>query len=306
MTEKNPNPGISDVEAPAENPTGIPAGEDPGEPRAPRSKFPAAGDLFALLGIFLASQVVALLLSIVFGVCALPIGKDAPTLEETGNTLAFNTFVADLLAIGGFLLYRRARGARGRVARFSRRGLNPVLLLWGILLMFSVEVVIEPLLSLLPAPPVEMYGAGVWSMLAIVVLAPVLEELMCRGVVLESLRARYGVVAAWLVSSLFFGVIHFYPMLVINAFVLGLVLAFIYIRSESLYASIILHAFNNALGYLFIVSGHSSTLLSDLVEHKALYMTIYVVAAVVCVVSGYMVRRTLAGLKAAEKNGAAA
>ena len=53
--------------------------------------------------------------------------------------------------------------------------------------------------------------------------------------------------------------IHFYPAAVVNAFVMGLLLGFIYIRSNSLYIVVILHAFNNALAMLLLTLGYAHT-----------------------------------------------
>ena len=119
--------------------------------------------------------------------------------------------------------------------------------------------------------------------------------------VLESLRTRYGVVAAWLLSSLFFGVIHLQPQLVVNAFFVGLILAYIYIRTDSLWPAMILHAVNNGVAYLMMTLGCGSFLLSDLVPDRTVYTILYVVSAAVCAASGVMVWRTLRELGRREK-----
>ena len=73
------------------------------------------------------------------------------------------------------------------------------------------------------------------------IFAPIFEELICRGVVLGSLRGKFGVTTAWLVSSLFFGVLHGQPVQVINATVIGLVLGYVYLATDSLWSVMILH-----------------------------------------------------------------
>ena len=64
----------------------------------------------------------------------------------------------------------------------------------------------------------------------------------------------------------------------------------------------ILHAVNNGISYLALVSGHSNTLLIDAVGNRTLYVVIYIVALAVFVVSGYGVLVALRRLKEAEKN----
>ena len=114
-----------------------------------------------------------------------------------GHFNAMTYFVSMSVTLAGFLFYRRRRHGPTVVARFSRRGLNPVLLLWGVFFMLSTSVVLEPLLSLMPEVP-NVYGRGAWAIVTVVVMAPLFEEVIFRGVLLESTRVRYGVVAAWL------------------------------------------------------------------------------------------------------------
>ncbi len=245
-----------------------------------------------MLGIFLLAQVIGSIAAILAG--AVPFSRlDSMTPAEMGRMLAVAGSITYVLTFFGIIGYRRARGGGGRIARFSAKGLNPVLLLWGLVFLLAAGVVLDPLLNLLPAPSMQNYGAGLWSIFALVILAPVFEELICRGLVLESLRARYGVVTAWLVSSLFFGVLHLQPQLVVNAFFVGLILAYIYIRTDSLWPTMILHAVNNAAAYVMITAGCGSFLLTDLIPDRTVFTIVYAVAVAVCIASGVMVWRTL-------------
>jgi len=197
------------------------------------------------------------------------------------------------VTLAGFLFYRQAKARPTVVARFSRRGLNPVLLLWGVFFMLSTSVVLEPLLSLMPEVP-NVYGRGAWAIVTVVVMAPLFEEVIFRGVLLESTRVRYGVVAAWLLSSAIFGIVHVHPTVVVNAFVMGLVLAFIYLRTDSLWSAIILHAINNGIAYLALIAGHGNSMLIDMVGSRTLYVLFYIAALAVFAVSGYMMLVSLA------------
>lgn len=276
-------------------------------------KFPVAVDYLVFLGIFLLAQAVGAAVAWVVG-CKWPDAEllaspdEAVSIAEqvaAGHFNAVSYFVAMSVTLVGFLFYRSRRHGPGTVGHFSRRGLNPVLLLWGIFFMLSTSVVLEPLLSLMPEVP-NAYGRGAWAIVTVVVMAPLFEEVIFRGVLLESTRARYGVMAAWLVSSAIFGIVHVHPTVAVNAFVMGLVLAFIYLRTDSLWATIILHAVNNGIAYLALVTGHGNSMLIDAVGSRMLYVLIYIAALAVFVVSGYMVLVSLRRLKAEEKNRAGA
>lgn len=295
MEDKTPIPGVS--------PT---SGESASEHKAAGAvtvrQFPTAGDIFAMLGIVLGLQIVV---SLVVWLVLLATGHNLETLDPAakGQVAALTYLFSMAPALLVILYYRRVRGgSEGGGMRFSLKGFNPMLLLWAFLLMAAASVVCEPAFSLLPAPSNQEMGRGLWTALMLILFAPVLEELICRGVVLTSLRNRYGTVAAWILSSLFFGVLHLQPLLVVNAFVIGLILGFIYIVTDSLWAAIILHALNNALAYVLLLTGHSNAMLVDLVGSRTLYVFIYIVAVAMTAVSAYMVWRTLSRLKHPEKN----
>jgi len=114
------------------------------------------------------------------------------------------------------------------------------------------------------------------------------------------------VTLAWLVSALFFGVMHLQPVQVINAFVVGLILGYVYISTDSLWSVMILHAMNNAVAYLMMITGHANTLLIDLIHNRVVYVAVYVVAVALLIVSGRMMLLALRRIKEAEKNRAAA
>lgn len=294
--------------------TQVPGGEPIHEPEAaelrpaPHKAFPNAVDFLVFFGIFFVAQFIGA--TVGWLVTGLP---DKALLESTDEAVqaaeqlvaarfnALSFFVAMSLTLAGFLFYRARRGGPRIIARFSSRGLDPVLLLWGVLLIVATSVILEPLLQVLPEIP-NVYGRGFWSLLTLVVMAPLFEEVIFRGVLLESTRARYGVLAAWLISSLMFGIAHIHPAVAVNALAMGLVLGFIYIRSDSLWSTIVLHAINNGFAYILLMMGQQNGTLKALIGNHALYVAVYCVAMVVFAASGYMVYRTLARLEAEEKN----
>ncbi|MDE5963068.1 MAG: CPBP family intramembrane metalloprotease [Alistipes sp.] len=265
-----------------------------------RRPFPTVGDLFALLGIVLGLQVVVgLLLSVVAGFGGFDAATAAP--ETLGRYMSLVYLATMSLGLIGAILYRRKRGGAGKIVSFSVARLNPILLLWACVFLVAVSVVIEPLLALLPNLQPD-FGRGVWTFVMLVVFAPLFEEFICRGVVLGSLRAKYGVMTAWLGSSLFFGVLHISPMLVVNAFVIGLILGYICLVTDSIWSSVILHAFNNAIAYTMLSIGDGELLLIDWIGNRNSYLAIYCAALVVAFVSAYKMWRTLRHMKETEKN----
>ena len=83
-----------------------------------------------------------------------------------------------------------------------------------------------------------------------IVVAPVTEELLFRGALFGSLRARIGSRAAALLSSLLFAAVHGSLTALVPLFVLALVLCWVYERSGSLVAPVAVHMLNNATSLL--------------------------------------------------------
>lgn len=83
------------------------------------------------------------------------------------------------------------------------------------------------------------------SILSSAVLAPISEEILFRGFVLQRLRMRNGDRNAILLSALIFAVFHF-DMSFFGAFLHGIVYAVLAIRFSSLYIPILVHGIYNA------------------------------------------------------------
>ncbi len=81
------------------------------------------------------------------------------------------------------------------------------------------------------------------------VVAPLAEEFLYRGVLMMTLLKEIGVIGALVVSSAVFGIVHLptEPQAVISLFLLGMALGYIAYRTRSLVAPIIAHALFNAL-----------------------------------------------------------
>jgi membrane protease YdiL (CAAX protease family) len=88
----------------------------------------------------------------------------------------------------------------------------------------------------------------------VVVVGPTFEELIFRGWLLGGLREHWGDSRALVVSSGLFALIHGDPWATPALFLLGCVFGWVYLRSGSLYASIILHAMWNATTFTFLLA----------------------------------------------------
>jgi len=88
---------------------------------------------------------------------------------------------------------------------------------------------------------------------SVVIAAPVAEEIFFRGFLFAGLRRRMPFVAAGLLSGAVFSLAHFDPGLVLPFTLVGLILAFTYERTGSLYTSMGVHFLFNAISFLALV-----------------------------------------------------
>ena len=103
----------------------------------------------------------------------------------------------------------------------------------------------------------QMMEGPLWSsFLLVAIFAPVFEEWLCRGMVLRGLLTRMKPVWAIVVSALFFALIHMNPWQALNAFLLGLVMGYVYYKTGSLLLTMLIHFVNN--GTAVILSQFSS------------------------------------------------
>jgi len=195
------------------------------------------------------------------GLVATPATGGAPSLSPVA------TFLAHVIPLGAGLLVMRAFGrwahravnfrlgnvwAGLRLGVISLAAILPVAvgaLVVSVAALTLVQGPIEthPLLEMVESTR-DPWLLG-WAGLEAIVLAPVVEEFMYRGVLLTALLQATGPIAALVLSSALFAVVHLpaEPQAVPPLFFLGMALAYTAYRTRSLVAPIITHALFNGL-----------------------------------------------------------
>lgn len=224
-----------------------------------RRSFAAA---FGYLGIYLGTQIVLILPFTVLVIMR-------AVMEYAGDMDAVLAAVTATVADKAILL-TAASGALTVVVLWilfacrKKRFLSEISLLplrgrpvWPVLLIgICANLSVSGVLSLLPAHWLQSYSdistmlLGEISpllVLFVVLLAPVVEEIVFRGLIYTRLRRALPRIAALLLASLLFGLLHEHPVWIAYTFVLGLLLNLIFDWYGSLLAPICLHlAFNGA------------------------------------------------------------
>ena len=206
-------------------------------------------------------------------------------------------FIYYVLAVGIsfgviFMIRKSKTGDTTFNFKIENKRIIPLVIFATIALLFGINT---PLSNLIPMPDMmkrvffDLFGHnGIFSFLMIVIAAPVLEELIFRGIVLDGLLKNYSPVKSILISSLLFGFVHLNPWQFISAFILGCFIGWIYHKTRSLSFAILIHATNNFIGFLISYSSDYSSMDETLVEsyggalNLALAITGSILVLIIC------------------------
>ncbi len=121
--------------------------------------------------------------------------------------------------------------------------ISPTLSLINVLSQFFVQNKVVGLMS-------DMFAKPLWFVLILTALTPaILEELLTRAIIINNYM-KQTVLATILISGLFFGFIHMNINQFVYAFFMGILLCYIVLITESIYASMLMHFVVNASGTL--------------------------------------------------------
>jgi membrane protease YdiL (CAAX protease family) len=165
----------------------------------------------------------------------------------------------------------------GGVAVLGVRGTTTKLLASGLLFGVSFLALNVLVQVLIPFHPDDAELAAIFLtaplpilLLVIAVAAPLAEEILFRGVLMQAFAQRFGTGVGITVSALMFSLYHLSPPQLIPAFFSGLALGALATRTRSLLPGMIAHAANN----LLVVSlAHPDLAFGDLVQaHVPAYL----------------------------------
>lgn len=125
-------------------------------------------------------------------------------------------------------------------------GISTLFLLSGTLNYF--QLLIDKLGFTSSSIPYELNSPSSYiiSLISLAVIPAICEELIFRGVLVTALKSK-GKIFAVIISSIMFAIFHFSPSQLIYPFCFGLILSIIFLRTNNIIFSILLHFINNAL-----------------------------------------------------------
>lgn len=108
-----------------------------------------------------------------------------------------------------------------------------------------------------------LFAQNLASLMGTVFIAPFIEEIIFRVVMISQISKRYTVKAGVIVSSLLFGAVHLMNgklsvlsavQLIIAGSLMGLLLSLVYLKEKSVWASFTIHALYNGVGSIIPVT----------------------------------------------------
>lgn len=214
----------------------------------------------------------------------------------SGSDLLYNPIKKVVLGVGSVLiiLYYGIRKSKNQIKNiFPLKAFNPLIILPLITFFWAahnlLEIVSKWMDQYIPAPDWfwELFSKifesdfGWWgAFMRVAVVAPIVEELIFRGLILQGFRRNYNGYISVFFSALLFALFHLNPWQFPATFVLGLVLGWIMLRTNNIFLVILGHSINNMLVLLSItfweqIQSHPIYLM----EKTDLYYTSGLVAA---------------------------
>ncbi|MGK0467840.1 lysostaphin resistance A-like protein [Clostridium sp.] len=115
---------------------------------------------------------------------------------------------------------------------------------------------------------IESNMSSVLGVISVVLIIPILEEVLFRGLIYNELKTHLNIVIAIILQSLIFAIAHGNMLQGIYAFIMGAVVAIIYDKTGSIFAPILFHVMYNLLGSIIlpiILSGANGYYLAILI-----------------------------------------
>jgi membrane protease YdiL (CAAX protease family) len=153
-----------------------------------------------------------------------------------------------------YIIRQKRTGETAVNFSFSNAKIIPCTILVSLIIAWAIA---NPVTELIPVPELmkkvmeRFYNSTSFAMfLYMVILGPLGEELIFRGIILDGLLKKHAAWKAITVSALIFGAIHLNPWQFIPGFTLGIFFGWIYYHTQrNLLQTFILHAVVNLSGF---------------------------------------------------------
>ena len=219
--------------------------------------YPSIGQSWGIVGIAILSMLLFFPVNLILD-------------KVTGKEFSFLVYY--LLAMGvpfGIAHLIRNKRTGNKTYNFSLSSFK-IMALVSISIIAIQTGIMSPIVNFLPMPEfmqkvfLEFANQnGVFSFIAIVIAAPIIEELIFRGIILDGLLQRYSPIKSIILSSILFGIVHLNPWQFVSALIIGLFSGWVYYRTRKLSLSILIHLVNNLVAFLGMYFMDAETMMNE-------------------------------------------
>jgi membrane protease YdiL (CAAX protease family) len=205
--------------------------------------YPNLGQAFGLIGMLVLVMVIVSIVALLF--------KNLLGIVDL-NAISGITYTLSMMIILaiGMRLRRSIKFQWGNVQ-------------WSILFLvfptiLCLDVIIEPLTNVIPMPDVfknmfsNYLSNDLNTFLTIAIAAPLFEELVFRGIILQGFLKRYSPMKSIIWSAAIFGIAHLNPWQFLAAFPIGLLIGWLYWKTNSLLPGILIHFISNTFSFILL------------------------------------------------------
>ena len=211
-----------------------------------KQKYP--NNLFQAIGLL--SGVILLSSPIIF------FAAQRNLLNSENFRIIFGTLFIVTLCVVPYIVNKR----RGITLTFSYKRVKKFpLLAFSIVLVVLFQLGVSPLITsvfhVFSNTPLHLENPSSYTgfkLLSILIIAPAIEELLFRGIILNGFLSNYSSSKAIIFSALLFGAIHLVPSNICTATIVGLLLGWVYYQTKSLLYTTILHVTANIFGLIAV------------------------------------------------------
>ena len=216
----------------------------------PAENYPSIAQSWGIFGIMIATTVILIPTLMFFG--------PDPSSMSFGAQILIATLLGTGIPCWVIYLIRKKKTNIGSFnLSIENRRIIPLIVLIAIPLNLGIA---GPLIELVPMTDffremmremvLEMASdQGLLMFIALVIAAPILEELIFRGIMLDGLLRIYSPTKAVIVSSLLFGLIHLNPAQFVGGALVGGFMGWVYVHTRSVMATILIHAVFNLTAF---------------------------------------------------------
>lgn len=120
----------------------------------------------------------------------------------------------------------------------------------------------------------KLLNGGFITLIAICIIAPFVEEILFRGIILRGFLQHYAPLQAIVISAVLFGLIHLNVYQIPGAFIFGCIVGYVFYLCKSIWPCVFIHSLANGLSYLYYLESPDTYLSVSVVQYNSLLINV--------------------------------